>query len=198
MFENKWKDKCQDLQNLLDNNQKIWQEVVNSPNSDIHIIKLFPESFSQYELDGDFVLDEDRVNYKAHKLSFSEAIMFKAGKETAMRQFKDREFEYKQQLEQAEAKCYTIENKLKQVEQYSDKVKEESLKTVKELSQNIVNLSAKINQLNSKIKDKDSEILDLKVMYNDKLQQKEDEINYLKAPVTDLDSGISTDWGVIK
>ena len=198
MFESKWKDKCQELQNLLDNNQKIWQEVINSPDSDIHIIKLLPENYSQYELDGDFIADDERVNYKAHKLSFSEAIMFKAGKETAMRQFKDREFEYKQQLEQAEAKCYTAENKLKQVEQYSDKVREESLKTVKELSQNIVNLSAKINQLNSKIKDKDSEILDLKMMYNDKLQQKEDEINYLKSSAVNITEIISTDWGVIK
>lgn len=199
MFDNKWKERCEELETLLKNNEAVWNEATKDDSS-LHIVKLIPECSNQFELDGEFVFDDADANYKAHTLTISEMVLFKAGRETARREFEEKEYACKKQLEDSEARVCFMENKLKDTEEYYNNLKQQSLQTLKDLSSTIQTQNLKIVELESQISKKENQISDLCQVHQKELDEKQSEVDYLNSTksmeFTNL-SGMKTPWGCI-
>lgn len=134
MFENKWKEKYEQIEQRL---KETTQELVNIAQSkqDVYVVKLFPENTDQFELDGEFVVDPTTAVYGSHPLTFSEAVLFKAGKEAAAR-------EYAKHLDKIQGDLALSEERVVQLKNEIDATQA----LVKERDESIFNAHAKLSE----------------------------------------------------
>lgn len=82
---NKYEAQCRLLSAQLAEANKLIDAIQNN-RTDVFIVKLYPENTEKFELNGDKITDESKVVYGSHKLTFSESVMFKAGKQVATKE----------------------------------------------------------------------------------------------------------------
>lgn len=118
MFGNDYKKQCEILTAQLAENCHLMEDL--SKHSDkLHIVKFVLNNADQFLLDGEFVLDESEVVYGAHNVSFSEAVMFKAGKEAAQREFDIMQANSEKAVAELTAELARVKSLLDEEKQYS-------------------------------------------------------------------------------
>lgn len=85
MFKTDYKKKCEELQVELARNAKLIEEI-STCNDKVHLIKMIVDNPDEFFLDGDYVVDARPAIYGGRPVTFSEAVMFKAGKEAAQKE----------------------------------------------------------------------------------------------------------------
>lgn len=119
MFENKWKERALALEQT---NQSLTQQLVDISKSSksVSIVKLYPENTEQFELDGEYVVDPTPAVYRGHNLTFSEEVLFKAGKETAAREYESQLKAYEEQVCQLKSQVNTSTSEISALHQTID------------------------------------------------------------------------------
>lgn len=163
------------LQRKLDEAEKLLKAIQEN-RSDIFIVKLFPENADQFELNGEFVVDNSQAVYGSHKLTFSESVLFKAGKEAATRQFEVEKSELLSQLKALQVEIAQLNAQIEETESVYEEYKRTSLEheirlnesisayakrlknscdhadaVKQELQSNIVELQAKVDNLKASV-----------------------------------------------
>lgn len=192
------------LQQKLEEAEKLIKDIEEN-RQDVFIVKLFPDNPDQFELNGEFVVDESTAVFRSHKPSVAESIMFKAGKESATRTF---EAERGKMLSLIES--LQIENfQLKAQQTASDKAYEDykrsSLKNEVELNKNIASYASKLKDALDD-KDKITEHYEGRLLLlNKEIEQLKSSVDYWKTKaMTDvnisdsIDTDIYTPYGVVK
>lgn len=179
MFENKWKDRCNELEIQV---RELTQQIVDisKTNKSVTVVKLIPNNSEQFELDGEFVVDPSKAVYGSHPLTFSEAVLFKAGKETATR-------EYAHQIEELKSANALLEST---IEGYKQQIEDSQsiinaansaeFKTRAELSELTANYNDKLNELQDTFKAESAELRRTISELRDKIKQLESSVHKWK------------------
>ena len=112
MFGNDYKKQCEELKLQLAQNAKMMEEAARH-NDKLYIIKMVLDNPDQFMLDGEYAADDSVAVYGGRPVSFSEAVMFKAGKEAANRQFDIVSAHYDETIHNLEQENNSLSNQLK-------------------------------------------------------------------------------------
>ena len=203
MFDKADKEKLI-LQQRLDEAEKLLREIEEN-RQDVFIVKLFPDNPDQFELNGEFIVDESSAVFKSHKPSFSEAVMFKAGKESATKAFEADKGKLLSQIDSLQ-----LENsQLKAQQTITDKAyedyKRDALKNEVELNKSIASYASKlqdaVNDKDDAVKHYEGQIL----LLQKEIDELKSSVDYWKTKaMTDVDlsgsihTDIYTPYGVVR
>lgn len=177
-------------QDLLEKNKSLVAVIENMARNTDHtnVIKLIPENSDQFYLDSDFIVDEETATYKAYPLNFSEAVLFKAGKEVARR---ENDITSSKLLKQIEDLKLEISNKSYLNSQQDNIIKNEN-EQILTLTRKCEDLSGKILELKSEIEGYKKKLSDVEASYSA-------EIDHLKnAPDLTKGQKIYTEYGMVE
>lgn len=158
MFGSDYKKQCEALREQLAENCQVLEHI-NKHSDRVHIIKFVVDNPDQFMLDGDFVIDESKAVYGAHVVSFSEAVMFKAGKEAAHREFDILQANSDKLISELRDDVAKLENELNVEKLHNAELTQKCTDIQSMFNEKFNSLQSK---LQSQLIDKDADILALK------------------------------------
>ncbi len=203
MFNRNNEERCKELESKLNDAYKQLQEIARS-RKDVYIIKLYPENPDQFELNGEFVVDDSKAIYGSHNLTFSESVLFKAGKEVATKQFEKDKYKLVSELELKKNEVKQLEARSIEAETLYNEAIKKSFDQESDFNKTCNVYKDEIEQLNNKLQTQKDE-------YEYKLSDCEERINrlnelvkYWKAkymredPLKISSQDVETKFGVVK
>ena len=168
---------------------------IQASSQSTHIINFIPNTDEQFMLDGNIVFDPEQALYKGRKVSMSEAVMFKAGKEVARRECDKQLSECADRVRESaarEAKLQQTVSELSQrivdLQQFNDHVEQMADRRSDSELQAATTEISNLRKLND---DHESQIKDL----TDKLNSSDAQLAELKASLVTSDVALQCDTG---
>lgn len=203
MFDKADKEKLI-LQQKLEEAEKLLKDIEDN-RQDVFIVKLFPDNPDQFELNGELIVDESSAVFKSHKPSFSEAVMFKAGKESATKAFEADKGKLLFQIETLQLENSQLKTQQTLTDKAYEDYKRDALKNEVELNKSIASYASKLKDA---VDDKDNAVNHYEgqlLLLQKEIDELKSSVNYWKTKaMTDvnisdsIDTDIYTPYGVVR
>ena len=203
MFNRNNEERCKELESKLNDAYSQLQDIARS-RKDVYIIKLYPENPDQFELNGEFIVDDSKAVYGSHNLTFSESVLFKAGKEVATKQFEEDKSKLVSELD-------LKKNEIKQLEARSIEAETLYNETLKKSFDQQSNFNKTCNAYKEEIEELNNKLQTQKDEYEYKLcdcKERIDRLNelvkywkdkYMRVdPIKNASQDVETKFGVVK
>ena len=202
MFKNTQKEYIENLEESLRETVKQLEEISQN-RSDVHIIKLLPENPDQFFMNGEFVVDPVEAVYGSHRLTFSEEVLFKAGKETAKREYQSTIQQLTSQIEELKSNLTTDASKVEEEISNSEKLVHKLFEKDKLIAELQSNHAEVVTELRSSIKNLEENLEAKQFMLKNQLNTAREETEFWKSkalqdPYMPLDSDIYTKYGIVR
>lgn len=166
------------------------------------IVKMVPQLDSHFYLNGEFVVDETRAVYGSHILTFSEAVLWKAGKEQQRRNQQAEIDTANKERDEAKAAYERLKEEMSKLEEYESLTRGEMSQQIDECSKLREELSELKKEYDSIIEQNAAYASDVE-NYIQKLENSNLEIKHLQNKLEgvtnhDVSKAIKTPYGEIK